>query len=84
MRFKREFNNLEKVVKLASNENPLSVPPHVAEAVNREISQLGRYPDPASYYLTNRLAERNGISPANIIVGAGSVELIRIAHSFFP
>lgn len=70
--------NLDRVIKLASNENPFPLPSHVVEAINREISRLNMYPCSDCYYLRNRLAEYNGVSDKNIVVGAGSVELIRM------
>ncbi len=79
---KRTFN-LEKVIKLASNENPSPVPAHVSEAINREISNINDYPDSDSYYLINRIAQYNGVDTENIVVGSGSVEIIRmIVRSF--
>ncbi|MCP5048706.1 MAG: histidinol-phosphate transaminase [bacterium] len=73
----REYN-LEKVVKLASNENPLPLPPRVVAAITAEISQINRYPDFSVLRLTQRLAETNGVDKENVLVGAGSVELIRM------
>ena len=78
----REFN-LEKVIKLASNENPAGVPLHVSEAIKNEISNLNLYPDSDSYYLKKRIAEYNHIDIENVIVGAGSVELIRMIVKAF-
>ncbi len=78
----REFN-LERVVKLASNENPAGVPPHVANAIKKEISHLNFYPESDSYYLRSRIAEYNRVSLENVIVGAGSVELIGLIISTF-
>ncbi|MGD2089009.1 MAG: histidinol-phosphate transaminase [Candidatus Aminicenantes bacterium] len=69
-------HNLKRVVKLASNENPLGVPPHVSRAITNEISQLNFYPENDSYYLKHRIADYNGIGADNVIVSAGSVELI--------
>jgi histidinol-phosphate aminotransferase len=73
----REFN-LKKVVKLASNENMLPVPDNVRKAINDELSQVHFYPDSDSYYLRQRLAAINGLQPEQLIVGAGSVELIHM------
>ncbi|MCP5107681.1 MAG: histidinol-phosphate transaminase, partial [bacterium] len=70
--------NLEKVIKLASNENPLPVPAHVAEAVRAEISRINTYPCSDCFFLRNLLAELNGIALNNIVEGTGSVELIRM------
>jgi histidinol-phosphate aminotransferase len=75
--FKREFK-IEKVVKLGSNENPFPVPQHVSDAITREISSLRLYPDTDSFYLRKRIAELNGVEPGNVIMGSGSVELIRM------
>lgn len=76
-------HNLKRVVKLASNENPSGVPPHVAEAIKEEISNLNFYPENDSYYLRHCIADYNGIGADNVIVGAGSVELISmIVHTF--
>jgi histidinol-phosphate aminotransferase len=69
-------HNLKRVVKLASNENPFRVPTHVADAMKNEISNLNYYPENDCYYLRHRIADYNGIGPDNVIVGAGSVELI--------
>ncbi len=78
----REFT-IERVVKLASNENPSPVPAHVSAAISREIATINTYPDTASFYLRKRLAEYNGVDEENVIVGAGSVEVIRmILRSF--
>ncbi|MFC2146730.1 histidinol-phosphate transaminase [Acidobacteriota bacterium] len=76
-------HNLKKVVKLASNENPSGVPPIVAEAIKKEIANINIYPESDSYYLRQRIADYNGIQADNVMVGAGSVELIRIIVSTF-
>ena len=70
--------NLDKVIKLASNENPSQVPAHVSEAINREVSNINAYPENDSFYLKNELAQYNSIDAGNIIVGSGSVEIIRM------
>ena len=74
---KRKYN-LKRVIKLASNENPFPIPPNISDAINREFSQLNRYPDSDSYYLREKIAAYNHIDKKNVIVGAGSVELIRM------
>ena len=78
----REFG-LARVVKLASNENMLPIPENVRRAIGDEISQLQYYPDSDSYFLRRRIAEYNGVGVENVIVGAGSVELIQmLIHAF--
>jgi histidinol-phosphate aminotransferase len=78
----REYN-LKRVVKLASNENPLGIPAHVADAITKEIPNLNFYPENDCHYLRHRVAEYNGVQFENAIIGAGSVELIRIIVSTF-
>lgn len=78
----REYN-LKKVVKLASNENPFHVPKRVSDAIAREVANIHTYPESDSYYLRQKLAEYNGVGAENVIVGAGSVELIRDIISTF-
>jgi histidinol-phosphate aminotransferase len=73
----REFG-LARVVKLASNENMLPVPENVRRAIGDEISQLQYYPDSDNYFLRRRIAEYNGVGLENVIVGAGSVEIIQM------
>jgi histidinol-phosphate aminotransferase len=75
--FKREFK-IEKVIKLGSNENPFPLPQHVSDAITREISSLRLYPDTDSHFLRKRIAELNGVGLGNVIMGSGSVELIRM------
>ena len=41
----------EKIVKLASNENPLGVSPKVKIAINQSAGETHRYPDGNGYYL---------------------------------
>jgi histidinol-phosphate aminotransferase len=73
----REFN-LEKVVKLASNENMLPISENVRKAINNELSLVHFYPDSDNYYLRQRLAAINGLQLEQVIVGAGSVEIIHM------
>lgn len=73
----REFD-LKKIVKLASNENMLPIPKQVRKAINDELSQVHFYPDSDNYYLRQRLAEYNGLQLDQVIVGAGSVEIIQL------
>ncbi|MBW2027446.1 MAG: histidinol-phosphate transaminase [Deltaproteobacteria bacterium] len=77
-----EFN-LKKVVKLASNENPFPPPAKVVKAIQDEIASLRLYPDTDSYFLRKRIAEYQGVGIGNIIMGSGSVELIKMIVKVF-
>lgn len=67
----REFQ-LERVVKLASNENPWGPSPKAMEAVQSQLFESHRYPDPAATELRTSLAKRFNLSLENIIIGNGS------------
>ncbi|HSH00596.1 MAG TPA: histidinol-phosphate transaminase [candidate division Zixibacteria bacterium] len=68
--------NLDRIVKLASNENPLGASPLALAAVERSLAESHRYVDPSSFELTHALAERHGIAPERIICGAGTDALL--------
>ncbi len=72
----REFG-LTSIDKLASNENPTAPFPAVREAIADAAHLVNRYPDSASYDLTNQLAEFHDLAPESIWVGAGSSEVLR-------
>jgi len=74
---------LDKIIKLASNENPFPLPKNVVNAIKDEICLANRYPDSNCFYLRERIAEYNGIKTENILVGAGLGEIIRIIIQTF-
>ncbi|MBX3221545.1 MAG: histidinol-phosphate transaminase [Labilithrix sp.] len=67
-------------VKLDANEAPPSASPAVREAVRRAIAEvpLERYPDPRALRLKEAIARRTGARPDELIVGAGSDEVIAL------
>ncbi|MFO8031582.1 MAG: histidinol-phosphate transaminase [Desulfohalobiaceae bacterium] len=67
---------LEQVVKLASNENPLGTPPLAQEALARNASQAYQYPRPGCPDLCEALAQELGVPSGCIFVGNGSDEII--------
>jgi histidinol-phosphate aminotransferase len=60
--------------KLSSNENPHDPLPAVLDAVAH--AQINRYPDAGATVLRGRLAEKHGVEPAQVHVGAGSVSIL--------
>lgn len=74
---KREFG-LEKIVKLASNENPFGYSSLVKEALLKQLEELSLYPDGYAATLRERLAAHLGVSGPEIIFGNGSDEIIQI------
>ncbi len=60
--------------KLSSNENPFDPLPEVLEAIAN--GAINRYPDAAATALSDRLAERFGVTRASVHVGSGSVSIL--------
>ncbi|TAL68141.1 MAG: histidinol-phosphate transaminase [Bacteroidetes bacterium] len=79
---KREFG-LEKIVKLASNENPLGVSPLAIQAMIGSIHQINRYPDIASLLLRSKLAEMFDVGFDCIVTGHGSEAIMQTAVRTF-
>ncbi len=79
---KREFG-LKRVVKLASNENPLGASPRALTAIKNSVASINRYPDGQSFYLKERLSRKLKVSAENIVLGNGSDELIDIIIKTF-
>lgn len=79
---KRELK-LKRVIKLASNENPLGVSPMAKKAVSRSFSMVNRYPDSQGFYLKKKLAKYYNVAPASVVLGNGSDELIDIIIKAF-
>jgi len=72
---KREYN-LYKVIKLASNENPLGCSPKVKEAIINTLNELAIYPDGNSTELKETLASALGIDVNEVLPSGGSDEMI--------
>jgi histidinol-phosphate aminotransferase len=64
--------------RLASNENPLGVPESARRAIIEAITEGNRYPR-LNGSVVAALAERNGVQPANIVLGNGSAEILQMA-----
>ena len=63
---------LERIIKLASNENPNGPSPKALEAVRKTLGENFRYPDAAALILRAKLAEKFQLKMENVVVGAGS------------
>ena len=68
---KKQFN-LERIIKLASNENPHGPSPMAMEAVEKSLKDNFRYPDAAALALREKLADQFDVKLENVTVGAGS------------
>jgi len=74
---------ISNIVKLASNENPLGLSASVKSALEKELSELTRYPDANGYYLKQALASKYAVNLNQVTLGNGSNDLLElIARAF--
>lgn len=71
----REYK-IKRVIKLASNENPLGPSPKAVKALKTAMEDLHRYPDASAFGLKKVLADQLKVDPRALIVGNGSNEVI--------
>lgn len=75
---KEEFG-LDRIIKLASNENPLGPSPKAVEAIKNEADKVNIYPDTNATALKNTIVSlHEGISDDQIILGNGGEEIIKL------
>jgi histidinol-phosphate aminotransferase len=71
--------------KLASNENPLGPSRLALAAMRKALADVNLYPDGNAFYLKQKLAAKLQLSPANLILGNGSNEVIELlGHALLP
>jgi histidinol-phosphate aminotransferase len=68
----------DTVIKLASNENPLGPSKLALAAMRKTLPTLNLYPDGNAFYLKQKLATKLGLTPANLVLGNGSNEIIEL------
>jgi len=74
---------LTKIVKLASNENPLGPSPHAIQAMESLLETLALYPDGNGFDLRNALSLKFGVEHAQIVLGNGSNDILEFAARAF-
>lgn len=72
---KRKYN-LDKIVKLASNENPYGYSKRVKEQLNQSMIDYEIYPDGYAYDLRMKLADKLKVDESQLVFGCGSDEVI--------
>ncbi len=73
----------ERIVKLASNENPLGPSPLALAAMREALPAIWLYPDGGGHDLKTAIAQRHGVSTAQVTLGNGSNDLlVLLAESF--
>lgn len=72
---------VEKIVKLASNENPLGMSPKAKKAVEAAIGGIERYPD--QFDLIKAVAERCAVAQNQVVLGNGSNDVLDLIARVF-
>lgn len=68
-----------RIVKLASNENPLGVPDSARAAMSAAAAELARYPDSNAFDLKAALSRTYRVPPEWITLGNGSNDILELA-----
>jgi histidinol-phosphate aminotransferase len=71
----------ESIIKLASNENPLGMPPGARAAAAAALADVGRYPDGNSTALKAELSRRLNVPASWLTLGNGSNDILELAAS---
>ncbi len=69
------------LIHLDHNENAYGPSPKAIAAIQQAANHAGRYPDAA--VLQNALARRHNVKPGQVVLGAGSADVLRMAASAF-
>lgn len=75
----RERDRQTEIARLLFNENPYGPPESAKQAVRESIDDSWSYGYDDVRSLRNLIAEREGLRPENVIISAGSGELLKIA-----
>lgn len=70
-----------RIVKLASNENPLGISPRARAAVGAALAELARYPD--GFDLAKAIGARLGVPIEAVVLGNGSNDVLEMVASAF-
>lgn len=73
-------------IRISSNENPLGPGRRVLDAIVKKFPEAGRYPfnsTPADSSLVAAVAAQHKVKPENVVLGAGSQEILKSAVRAF-
>ena len=74
---------LSRVIKLASNENPLGPGKKALAAIQAALPQLALYPDGSGYNLKTALAVKFAVDTEQVTLGNGSNEILELVARAF-
>jgi len=73
----------DRPVRLSNNENPFGPAPAALEAIRTAFANAGRYPDDPAAELLAALARMHGVPEEQVLLGAGSGEILKWAAVTF-
>ncbi|OAH57372.1 histidinol-phosphate aminotransferase [Domibacillus aminovorans] len=79
----QEELGLDRVIKIASNENPLGPSSKAVEAIMQELVTLNRYPDADAVRLKQSIADKLNVAASQLIITNGADELITLLSETF-
>ncbi len=74
---------LTRIIKLASNENPLGPSPAALAAVRQTLADVALYPDGSGYALKEALTRVLGVSAGQVTLGNGSNDVLELVARAF-
>jgi histidinol-phosphate aminotransferase len=74
---------IERVIKLASNENPLGASPLALEAIQGYLSEIHRYPDASASDVRQTIASKLSLSAQQLLMTNGADELIKLVSEAY-
>ncbi|WP_370090037.1 histidinol-phosphate transaminase [Ekhidna sp.] len=74
----KELREKDDLILLNWNENPYGPSDVAVQAVNDAMKYANRYPDEVVNELKQKLADKNGLKPANFLLTAGSTEVLSL------
>lgn len=74
---------VEDIVKLASNENPLGISPKADYAIQEALLDIARYPDGNSFALRDAISKKFSVAPNQLVFGNGSNDILELAARAF-
>jgi len=74
---------LKRIIKLASNENPLGPGNKALQAIQAVLPELALYPDGSGFRLKKALSKKYGVDINQITLGNGSNEILELVARAF-
>jgi len=75
-------SSYDSLVKLCYNENPHGPPESVVQAMTRALKYANRYGYPDGN-IVEEIARHHGVKPENVLLGAGSTEILEVVADAF-